>query len=309
MYSASSEPGKLFNPRPLQNRVAEFWAILRFIQLHPWAPDSVHSVRPTVPVVPKISQAHYVCSKKGCQCTSIRYNFDPEGKCKKCGGPLSCQILPVISVSCWSLMQQHATTRTPKILSPFSLRDGGHAEVRCLCFQMHFLIFWSQWSPHSAQVSNPIKNFGFCGAGKIVGDPVHLGAWQWLILCTSAYLALGDGEAENASAGPWHRPIFAGVFQMCQALYRAHDGMMVHGFLTSPGILLRRTKVERAADVKSEADGNILRTNKLTSIMPSNGTWWALNFSERFSQSRFSLKNRLPSRDSRRFRCFFILSL
>ena len=64
MYSASSEPGNLFHPRPLQNRVAEFWAILRFIQLHPWAPNSVHSVRPagrpatcaTVPAVPKISQ-------------------------------------------------------------------------------------------------------------------------------------------------------------------------------------------------------------------------------------------------------------
>lgn len=106
---------------PLQNRVAEFWAILRFIQLHPWA--------------------HYVCSKKGCQCTSIRYNFDPEGKCKKCGHPK-------------------------------------------FCHRSHFV----------TEVSNPIKNFGFCGAGKIAMEKLRT-----------------------------------------QVLDR---------------ILLRRTKVERAADVK-----------------------------------------------------------
>jgi hypothetical protein len=44
---------------------------------------------------------------------------------------------------------------------------------------MHFLIKPMKYNEVlSAQVSNPIKNFGFCGAGKIVGDPAHLGAWH-----------------------------------------------------------------------------------------------------------------------------------
>lgn len=85
---------------PLQNRVAEFWAILRFIQLYPWA--------------------HYVCSKKGCGCTSIRYKFDEDGKCKKCGHPK-------------------------------------------FCHRSHFV----------TEVSNPIKNFGFCGAGKIAMEKLR----------------------------------------------------------------------------------------------------------------------------------------
>ncbi|CAJ1374471.1 unnamed protein product [Effrenium voratum] len=79
---------------PLQNRVGEFWSIIRFIQFYPYA--------------------HYLCSKKGCSCASLHYRFDPEtSKCRKCG----------------------------------------HTKMQ---HRSHFV----------TEVSNPIKKFGFIGAGK-----------------------------------------------------------------------------------------------------------------------------------------------
>lgn len=51
---------------PLQNRVGEFWSIIRFLRFYPYA--------------------HYLCSKKGCGCVSLHYRFDPETSlCRKCG--------------------------------------------------------------------------------------------------------------------------------------------------------------------------------------------------------------------------------
>eukprot|EP00438_Fugacium_kawagutii_P001121 Skav218112 [mRNA] locus=scaffold759:204027:222910:- [translate_table: standard] len=58
--------------------------------------------------------AHYMCSRKGCDCVSLHYRFDPETSlCRKCG----------------------------------------HTKMQ---HRSHFV----------TEVSNPIKNFGFCGAGK-----------------------------------------------------------------------------------------------------------------------------------------------
>eukprot|EP00930_Biecheleria_cincta_P033330 TRINITY_DN23096_c0_g1_i1.p1 TRINITY_DN23096_c0_g1~~TRINITY_DN23096_c0_g1_i1.p1 ORF type:complete len:1439 (-),score=300.93 TRINITY_DN23096_c0_g1_i1:174-4490(-) len=51
---------------PLQNKVGDFWSIIRFVRFYPWA--------------------HYLCSKKGCSCSSLHYRFDAETQhCRKCG--------------------------------------------------------------------------------------------------------------------------------------------------------------------------------------------------------------------------------
>jgi len=49
---------------PLQNRVGEFYSLVRFLRLDP--------------------MAHYICRSKGCNCRSIHYRMF-EGKCKSCG--------------------------------------------------------------------------------------------------------------------------------------------------------------------------------------------------------------------------------
>ena len=122
---------------PLQNRVAEFWSIIRFVRFYPFA--------------------HYMCSRKGCDCVSLHYRFDPETSlCRKCG----------------------------------------HTKMQ---HRSHFV----------TEVSNPIKNFGFCGAGKIAMEKLRT-----------------------------------------QVLDR---------------ILLRRTKVERAADVKLPALTVSIRKDTLSS--------------------------------------------
>eukprot|EP00931_Biecheleriopsis_adriatica_P070732 TRINITY_DN4451_c0_g1_i1.p1 TRINITY_DN4451_c0_g1~~TRINITY_DN4451_c0_g1_i1.p1 ORF type:complete len:1343 (-),score=281.39 TRINITY_DN4451_c0_g1_i1:181-4209(-) len=86
---------------PLQNRVGEFWSIIRFVRFYPYA--------------------HYFCKKKGCNCCSLHYRFDPDTSlCKKCG----------------HTKLQHAS---------------------------HF----------ATTVSNPIKKFGFIGAGKVAMEKLR----------------------------------------------------------------------------------------------------------------------------------------
>jgi len=86
---------------PLQNRVGEFWSIIRFIQFYPYA--------------------HYFCTRKGCKCCSLHYRFDIETSlCKKCG----------------------------------------HTKMQ---HRSHF----------TTEVSNPIKKFGFLGAGKVAMEKLR----------------------------------------------------------------------------------------------------------------------------------------
>ncbi|CAE7206400.1 rhp16 [Symbiodinium sp. CCMP2592] len=124
---------------PLQNRVGEFWSIIRFIQFYPYA--------------------HYFCTRKGCKCCSLHYRFDIETSlCKKCG----------------------------------------HTKMQ---HRSHF----------TTEVSNPIKKFGFLGAGKVAMEKLRT-----------------------------------------EVLDR---------------ILLRRTKVERAADVQSEAEISLHRGIQPTELV------------------------------------------
>ncbi|CAJ1333232.1 unnamed protein product [Effrenium voratum] len=102
---------------PLQNRVGEFWSIIRFIQFYPYA--------------------HYLCSKKGCSCASLHYRFDPEtSKCRKCGLPCT--------------------------LGHTKMQHRSHFATEALVLR------WRHWprKPMGHEVSNPIKKFGFIGAGK-----------------------------------------------------------------------------------------------------------------------------------------------
>jgi len=80
---------------PLQNRVGEFYSIIRFLRFYPYA--------------------HYFCSKKGCDCTSLHYRFaEHSAKCRKCG----------------------------------------HTKMN---HRSHF----------AANISKPIQNYGFIGAGRV----------------------------------------------------------------------------------------------------------------------------------------------
>ncbi|CAE8583227.1 unnamed protein product, partial [Polarella glacialis] len=79
---------------PLQNRVGDFWSIIRFVQFYPYA--------------------HYFCTKKGCDCCSLHYRFDAHNSyCDSCG----------------------------------------HSKMQ---HRSHF----------AGTVVNPIKKFGFLGAGR-----------------------------------------------------------------------------------------------------------------------------------------------
>eukprot|EP00930_Biecheleria_cincta_P095946 TRINITY_DN87831_c0_g1_i1.p1 TRINITY_DN87831_c0_g1~~TRINITY_DN87831_c0_g1_i1.p1 ORF type:complete len:1334 (+),score=184.72 TRINITY_DN87831_c0_g1_i1:213-4214(+) len=50
---------------PLQNKVGDFWSIIRFIRFYPYA--------------------HYHCCAQGCSCSSLHYRFDENHYCQKCG--------------------------------------------------------------------------------------------------------------------------------------------------------------------------------------------------------------------------------
>lgn len=62
----------------------------------------------------------------------------------------------------------------------------------------------------NCQVSNPIKNFGFCGAGKIAETSLKLMAAvlhctrHWILHGVPSALAKGHGEAKNTSVGSYH---------------------------------------------------------------------------------------------------------
>merc|ERR1711871_293978 len=53
---------------PLQNRVSELYALLRFLKVAP--------------------HCYYFCSKEGCDCVSLYWEFSPKSRiCTKCGHP------------------------------------------------------------------------------------------------------------------------------------------------------------------------------------------------------------------------------
>jgi len=94
---------------PIQNRVGELYAIVRFLRFYPYA--------------------HYICSKKGCKCSSLHYRFNSEQRCDGCG----------------------------------------HSKMQ---HRSHF----------SSTVSNPIKKYGFIGAGKTAMETLRSDVIERILL-------------------------------------------------------------------------------------------------------------------------------
>ena len=99
-----------------------------------------------------VLEAHYFCTRKGCKCCSLHYRFDIETSlCKKCGLPRGIDGTLRLWFVGLGLFRQAtprcsiAATSPPR---PHPLFAGEHRLV-------------------VTQVSNPIKKFGFLGAGKV----------------------------------------------------------------------------------------------------------------------------------------------
>ena len=188
-------------------------------------------------------------------------------------------------LSCLQYPAEVIATRPHKDGAQKLLPRSGYAEVRCCMLlspvvhlskynSAHFLIIeklMKSYQPAASQISNPIKNFGFCGEGRKVGDSVHgSGSFDSLhdLCCRLISQAMEklwsqvldsrtDQFCHTGGAqlwGPWNSMdfVFTGLVS-----WRAKLHQTAHLCTSGPGLLLRRTKVERAADVKSEADGNI----------------------------------------------------